>query len=122
VVLFCHTCVTRYILILARLYQDTAPHDLPKLEYLKKAALDLLAGDHAPSAEEIFTLLISPLPAHLPKVSTLPVAPSVSAQEAIEGVKRQLQDDIAMLRRISRVDTYNGVDCKAVLQSGQHWL
>jgi hypothetical protein len=94
---------------------------LLKLEYLKKAALDLLAGDHAPSAQDLFTLLSSPLPPHLPKVSPMLVVP-LSAQEAIEGVKRQLQDDIAMLRRISRVESYNGVDCKAVLQSGQHWL
>lgn len=114
----CMRCRYRYTQVLARLYEATAAHDLYKVEFLKKAMTDLFGGEYAPTVDGLVDLLRICSSPGAPRVSpSVPVA-SLSAEEVLEGVKKQLQDDVAMLRRIGRVEGFLGVNCKAILVSG----
>jgi hypothetical protein len=103
---------------------------LAKLEFLKKAAVELLTSAQYADGNQVN---VSFLHKALAKHSTFHPALAVNAAQccaqttvkgveaaaALECVRRQLSEDTAMLRRISRVEEYYGVDCKAILHSGR---
>lgn len=119
-------------MLLANLYVDADGADLHLLEVLKKAALEVLDDDvykiNSDSAEltELYAVLTQ-VPALNPAYVLEPTsavsncnAPVILAGVALgDALKKQLIDDIAALRRISRVDGYRGADCKALIQSGK---
>jgi len=117
---------------LANMYIDTEESDLHCIEVLKKASLEVLDDDayklNPDSAEltELYAVLTQ-VPALNPVYVLEPTAgvlhchaPIILAGLALGDVlRKQLIDDIAALRRISRVEGYQGVDCKALIQSGK---
>lgn len=128
-----HTC--RCILLLGRLYVHVPSADLPKIEFLKKAALELLNSsmynkENLECVAGLYRIISNSLSMSSSKEFPLEdetgscenapnvLLPADSAVEVVDCLRRQLVEDIAMLRRISRVEDYCGIDCKAILQSG----
>lgn len=109
--------------MLARLYLDTHPADLLRLEFLKKAALEILEGSeftNARSAEaQTFGTLLSSNALLKDSYSS---PHSTVNTNVVEPLKKQLLEDSALLRRISRVEGFAGVDCKAIIQSGDQFV
>lgn len=108
--------------MLASLFVSASATDLFRLEFLKKAALEILeSSDFAdPLEAEAQTLDVllrsnSLLRAEY-SAETPPASPKI--ENVIELLKKQLLEDSALLRRISRVEGNHGVDCKAIIQSG----
>lgn len=124
---------SRLILLLAGLYVHTNGADLLRLESLKKCVLEVLEDEvykqNAESVElnELYAVLTQALvlnPAHAlePTATTSKVnAPIIQAGVALgNALRKQLTEDLAALRRISRVEGYRGADCKALIQSGKY--
>lgn len=113
----------RLLLVLARLYAAAPTSDLVRLDFLKKAALDILeSADFAdPRGDCALTLGVllrsHAILSHSPSSAT---TPPVSPKEInhVELLKKQLSEDSALLRRISRVEGCAGIDCKSIIQSG----
>jgi hypothetical protein len=103
---------------------------LTKLEFLKKAAVELLSSaQYADGNQDNASCLHQTLAKHrtfhpalageAAEGSGQGILPGVGAPAALECMRRQLTEDCAMLRRVSRVEEYYGVDCKAILHSGR---
>lgn len=100
---------------------DTHSADLFRLEFLKKAALEILESNEfnnarTTEAQSLRDLLTNHVLLKVP--STVPSATLPTSGDVIELLKKQLLEDSALLRRISRVEGFAGVDYKAVIQSG----
>lgn len=59
---------------------------------------------------------------HTPSTTSTTSAATVEIEKRVEAVKKQLQEDVALLRRVGRVEGFYGVHCKALLQSGMHYV
>ena len=119
-------------MFLAGLYLHTNGADLHRLESLKKCVLEVLEDEayklNAESVElnELYVILtqaptLDPTCALEPTTTTSKVnAPIILAGVALgNALRKQLTEDLAALRRISRVEGYRGADCKALIQSGK---
>lgn len=122
----------RLILLLAGLYIHTNNANLLRLEALKKFVLELLEDEvykiNAESVElnELYGVLtqapaLNPVQALEPTATVSKAsAPIILAGVALsQALRKQLTEDLAALRRISRVEGYRGADCKALIQSGK---
>ena len=81
---------------------------------------DLLAGHYLlnPSIEvEEITSRVLPSTATAFNNVTLTL-PKENVLQVLELVRKQLMDDTALLRRTARVEGFEGIDCKALAQSG----
>ena len=135
----------RCIWLFEQVYQKTPSADLAKVEFLKKTVLDLLNSTLYNNPENTLYVdglyhILGSLHAHsnadavntggesntsgLAPVESVEhmsmLLPAKAAVEVVDCLRKQLMEDVAMLRRISRVEDHCGIDCKAILQSGMH--
>ena len=128
------------MLLLSKLYKAVSPKSLPACEFLKKSALELLNSAYftettahcSRNMNSLYQLMTTHtvmcseratlIQIHTPSTTSTTSAATVEIEKRVEAVKKQLQEDVALLRRVGRVEGFYGVHCKALLQSGMHYV
>jgi hypothetical protein len=113
-----------YLRLLCALHDEAPGANVLAVEAVKKLAADCLLAAPAAAAAAAVAAAVR----HLQSASAAAGGansywgrcPALAVTtEVVSGVLRALQDDVATLRRVSRVPDASGIDCKALLRGGE---
>lgn len=127
------------MLLLSKLYKAVSPKSLSTCEFLKKSALELLNSAHftettahcSRNMNSLYQLMTTHTVMCSERATVIQIqtastisttsGATVEIEKRVEAVKKQLQEDVALLRRVGRVEGFYGIHCKALLQSGMYY-